>query len=93
MFCAQSDILIKAIKKENIMESIPLDRAENGNLISGKNGNGTITFWSATINQRYRNSNWAFYDIENCERVWDIFERAREARLMVRGNANLNREL
>ena len=70
------------------MESISLDRAEDGNLISGKNGIGTITFWSASTNQRYRNSGWAFYDIESCERVWDIFQRAREARLMVRGNGN-----
>lgn len=62
------------------LESIPLDRAEDGNLISGKDGIGTITFWSATENQRYRNGNWAFYDIKDCERVWDIFQRARAAK-------------
>lgn len=29
------------------MESIPLERAGEGNLITGKSGVGTITFWSA----------------------------------------------
>ena len=74
------------------MESIPLERTEEGNMISGKNGVGTITFWSTATNQRYRNSNWAFYDIENCEKVWEILQRAKEAKENVRSGGGKTKE-
>lgn len=68
------------------MESMPLERAEEGTLITGKKGIGTITFWSAATSQRYRNANWAFYDIAHCEKVWDIFQNAREAKKLQGSN-------
>ncbi len=83
-------IFAKADINGNIkqMESIPIDRAEDGNLISGRNGVGTITFWSAATNQRYRNSNWVFYDIENCDRVWNILHKAKEMSADTDGGRN-----
>lgn len=75
------------------MESIPLDRAEEGNLISKKDGTGTITFWSSTENQRYRKGNWAFNNIKDCERVWDVFRRARDTKRFENSNKSTDTQL